>query len=356
MLAVSIVLQGCSVAKKAVDTIGSPAPKEPSYYKVKVVYGTDRMPTGTASYDKWYGRARNYGGSSLQYGTVTVSIPKNHEVGQIEKPNFWNIYDRMNPSKYVVLTGLDTMKTTALANLREMVNRSPDKDAFIFIHGYNNTFADAAKRTAQLAFDIGFQGCPAMFSWPSNGKVSQYVSDGENSNWAVPHLRSFILKVIEESKPEKLHVVAHSMGNKIFLDVLRSLQRENPDVQFNQIILAAPDVDVAIFKDQIAPHITSMAKRITLYCSSNDRALLLARKIRSNYVRVGETHEPLYTGIETIDATSVTDKVFDLNHSYINQASPIIKDVFLLFKSNSPPDARNLRPIPITAGMYWVFK
>jgi esterase/lipase superfamily enzyme len=356
LLFVGILFQACAPPKIVKFAKKDRSINNPSYYEVKVVYGTDRKPTGEKTYPKWYGASRNYEGSQLQYGTVTVSIPKEHKVGEIEKPNFWNIYDRENPSKYIVLTGLDTMKTTAITNLRAMVNRSRDKDAFIFVHGYNNTFEDAAKRTAQLAFDIGFRGCPAMFSWPSNGKPRQYVSDSENSDWAIPHLRSFILKVIEESKPEKLHVIAHSMGNKVLLNVLRTLQAENPDVQFNQIILAAPDVDVAIFKDQIAPKITQMAKRITLYCSANDKALMMARKLRSNYVRVGESHDPLYTGIETIDATSITDKLFDLNHSYINQSSPIINDVFLLFKSNASPQERNLVSMPVASGVYWVFR
>ena len=355
LILLCLCLQACTVAKMARLPERS-ASNEPDYYEVKVVYGTDRKPTGLTSFSKWYGPARNYTGTPLQFGTVTVSIPKKHETGEIEKPDFWNIYGRQNPSKYIVLTGLDTIKAMAMTNLREMVRRSPDEDAFIFVHGYNNTFEDAARRTAQLAFDIGFRGCPAMFSWPSNGNPRQYVSDGENSEWAVPHLRNFILKVIAESKPRKLHVIAHSMGNKIFLDVLRSLQNDHPEVQFNQIILAAPDVDVAIFKDQIAPNITSMAQRITLYCSSNDRALLMARKIRSGYVRVGETPDPVYDGIETVDATSITNRLFNLNHSYINQSSPIIKDVFLLFKSNTPPENRNLVSMQASSGRYWVFK
>jgi Alpha/beta hydrolase of unknown function (DUF900) len=34
------------------------------------------------------------------------------------------------------------------------VAASPSRDAFIFVHGYNVSFPDAARRTAQIAFDL----------------------------------------------------------------------------------------------------------------------------------------------------------------------------------------------------------
>ena len=44
-----------------------------------------------------------------------------------------------------------------------MVSRSPRKDAFVFIHGFNVAFEDAVMRTAQIAYDLGFDGAPILY-------------------------------------------------------------------------------------------------------------------------------------------------------------------------------------------------
>ena len=35
----------------------------------------------------------------------------------------------------------------------------------MFVHGFNVSFADAARRTAQIAYDLAFGG-PGALSWP----------------------------------------------------------------------------------------------------------------------------------------------------------------------------------------------
>jgi esterase/lipase superfamily enzyme len=51
---------------------------------------------------------------------------------------------------------------------------SPRLDRFpiSYMNGYNVTFADAARRTAQIAYDLRFEGDPAFFSWPSQGDMA----------------------------------------------------------------------------------------------------------------------------------------------------------------------------------------
>ena len=51
--------------------------------------------------------------------------------------------------------------------LREEVRDSRRKEAFVFIHGYNVAFDDAIYRTAQIAYDLSFDGPPILYSWPS---------------------------------------------------------------------------------------------------------------------------------------------------------------------------------------------
>jgi esterase/lipase superfamily enzyme len=40
------------------------------------------------------------------------------------------------------------------------------KQAFVFVHGFNVSFENALRRTAQIAYDLNFDGAPFLFSWP----------------------------------------------------------------------------------------------------------------------------------------------------------------------------------------------
>jgi esterase/lipase superfamily enzyme len=66
------------------------------------------------------------------------------------------------------------------------------RPAFIFIHGYNNSFADAARRTAQMAFDLDLDIVPIMYNWPSRGNVWDYQRDRRQFERSVPHLVEFL--------------------------------------------------------------------------------------------------------------------------------------------------------------------
>ena len=43
-----------------------------------------------------------------------------------------------------------------ISALRKQIQQAPSKDVFIFVHGFNSTFEDAARRCAQLAYDLDF--------------------------------------------------------------------------------------------------------------------------------------------------------------------------------------------------------
>jgi esterase/lipase superfamily enzyme len=349
------------------DTMNVPAMKGilPQDRMVEVVFGTDRKRVNTNNFDDLFGPSREvqFNETNGYYaGVVSVSIPEDHRTGNIESPKWYTLFNRNDPDEYMLLVGMDTTKAAAFQKLRELMSRSDSSDAFIFVHGFNTTFADAAKRTAQIAYDLSFKGCPMMFSWPSNGKTLQYVSDYDNVDWAIPHLKTFIKDVIRVGQPKKLHLIAHSMGNRLLTNVLKEIEEEHNKILFNQIILAAPDIDASIFKTRIAPKMLKCAKRITMYSSSNDKALKVSRSIRSDYIRIGESGPNIFTinGIETIDASSLADDGYfnlSLNHSYWAEQSAVINDMFILFHDNSAPDKRNLLLVKYPPNVdYWSFK
>lgn len=330
------------------------------YYTIPVFYGTDRKPTGKITPNEYYGESRNENENEnwLEEGIVKVTLPVNHAVGSIESPKWWRLWNRTDTSKYMLLVDIQKMGSNSFySQLKATIDSSTEKDAFIFIHGYNNTFSDAAKRTAQLAFDLGMKGAPIMYSWPSKGKVSEYISDENDIEWTAPHLKIFLTQIAEKTQAKRINVIAHSMGNRALTKVLKEFNIEHKDIHFNQIILAAPDIDADIFKNDIAPFIKSTATRITMYSSSEDRALKLSKKIHK-YYRAGDTDSQIITvtGIETIDASKL--KVDDfLDHSYFSEARPVLTDMFLLFNYDTSPDKRNLVSIHLNNSVkYWTFK
>src|SRR5712664_3402091 len=106
--------------------------------------------------------------------TLDVSIPAEHHVGRIERPSIFQLYveDR---SKHIVLLRLEKLDENQF--FRAVVTKtsaSPTRDVFFFVHGYDVTFPEAVRRTAQIAADVNFRGAPICYSWPSAGRYVGY--------------------------------------------------------------------------------------------------------------------------------------------------------------------------------------
>lgn len=329
--------------------------KKNNFYKVHIFYGTDRKRTGQNNTENFYGSERNK--DAYEVGIIDVSVPITHKVGEIESAPWWHIWNQRDSTQYMLSLGITPMDNFSFLNkIRNVVNHSDERDAFVFVHGYNNTFNSAALRTAQLAFDIGFKGAAIMFSWPSKGEIFGYGADDNAVTKATPHLTDFLSKIISSSGATKLHVIAHSMGNRALTSALVSLKSRNPGVIFDQIILAAPDIDAELFREEIAPKILSVSKRITLYASSRDRALHMSHSVYKD-VRLGEGGKNIFIagGIESIDASDLECDDF-FNHAYFVRARPVIDDITKLFYFNAPPSKRSLREQKMSTGSYWLFK
>jgi esterase/lipase superfamily enzyme len=325
--------------------------EEKQYTHIPVFYGTDRK----ENLKEHYGGDR---GGGLRLGICDVTIPRDHRSANIESPHWWQWWDRNNPEKYVTISNvLELDKDRFFKRMSNLVQTSSEKDAFVFIHGYNTTFDSAAERTAQLAYDLGFKGAPAFFSWPSRGKLTAYVVDETEVQWAMSDLKQFLSDLVAKSGAKKIHLIAHSMGNRALTDALRefasSSSMQSPI--FDQVILAAPDIDADTFRKDIAPRILSTANRVTLYASSNDEALAASKEVHG-YARAGESGRDrlvIIKGMDTIDVSNV-DTSF-LGHGYFADNKTVISDVYGLVQE-LPPDKRNLLPEIFNGLSYWLFR
>jgi esterase/lipase superfamily enzyme len=300
------------------------------------------------------------GRGTLTLGTCEVSIPKRHEVGELESPSLLKLEVCEDPNKHIVLLNVSPEDPDEFySNLRNDVAKSKESSAIVFIHGFNVTFEDAARRTAQISYDLKFAGVPIFYSWPSQGKLLDYAVDETNAVWTVPHLRQFLAEVARQSGAKQIHLIAHSMGNRALTGALKELAYQSTDAgipRFDQVLLTAPDIDADVFKNDIAPAITKAAARVTLYASSNDAALLLSKQLHG-YPRAGEAGRDIVIvpGMDTVDVTSVDTSL--LGHSYYGDSGSVLSDFVEVLHDAKPADKRTwLRPEFLGADKYWVFQ
>jgi esterase/lipase superfamily enzyme len=355
-----VVYEGRPVPRPSRPPVGEESVKPAEKPLVKVFFATDRLPSGANGPSKYFGKDWNKQGDHLLTGFVKVSIPPVHKEGQVERP--WKIftYERKeDAAKHFVLKDLQISKGDDFYGvLRSEYDKRPpeQRSAFVFIHGFNVTFDEAAYRTAQLAYDLRFEGVPMMYSWPSQGRLLAYNGDEEATNWSSPHLQSFLERVARESGSLRIHLIAHSMGNRVLANALVGLGRQ-PDIQplFDNVIMAAPDVNAYTFTDQIWPDIQKAAKRFTLYASSDDQALVTSKKAKgsTDFDRLGEAGPKIVVlpGLDTVDASGIDTSL--LGHSYVDSCKPVMKDLGLLIEKGLAPLQRKLRQKEGLA--YWVF-
>jgi esterase/lipase superfamily enzyme len=322
--------------------------KGPDYATVQIYYATDRAPSQPQHASTEFGASRG----PLSRGIAHVSIPRLHRIGNIEAPSVLRFEFREDPKKHVVLLNvLPQNQRDFYIRLRESIARSKKHEAFIFVHGFDNTFADAAKRTAQIKYDLGYDGAAILFSWPSLGspKPLAYTTDEAAAEWATNHFRDFLLELAENSGAAAINVVAHSMGNRILARAFERLP-ETRKPRFDHVVLTAPDIDLDVFKD-LAAAIRKPSNHVTLYVSKNDEALKLSKRVHG-FARAGDSSTSVLVldGMETVDVSNV-DTSFT-GHSYIADNRTVLSDVFCLIRGTAQA-ARRCRLVP--HGHYWQF-
>jgi esterase/lipase superfamily enzyme len=318
---------------------------------VNVFYATDRRrESGEATKYNW----QQSPSGKLEYGECEVSIPDTHVVGGMESPSLLRFEFRPDPNKHIVL-----WKTTSVEEemfyekVKASVARSELKDAFVFVHGYNVSFEDAARRTGQFAYDLKFVGAPIFYSWPSNGKFADYMKDENSVIWTTPHFENFLHTLSQMSSATRIHIIAHSMGNRAVCEALRALSYD-PSLQLHltHLVLAAADIDAQTFSE-LAAMLQKHSAHVTLYESSNDKALMASKRLHGP-PRAGE---PLLViaGMDTIDASAV-DTDF-LGHSYWCEEWEVMSDIHSMLETDQPAARRfGLTPMANAAGEYFEFQ
>lgn len=198
------------------------------------------------------------------------------------------------------------------------------------MHGYNTLFSEALYRFTQMAEDSKSTAVPVMFTWASRGSVADYVYDNNSATSARDRLEETI-NLIFDSGAERVSIMAHSMGNWVTVEALRQIQisgRGLPKDRIGNIILAAPDIDVDVFKSQLR-RFGKPAKPFIVIVSRDDKALAFSDFIAGDKPRLGaftNDAELVELGAVVVDMTNVksTD---GFNHSKFAQLAELAPEL-----------------------------
>lgn len=306
------------------------------------------------------------GTQGLDVGTLTVTFPPDHAPGQIERPfQVFTVSLRdEDPDRDVVISELRSFGGDHAAWARALRAAGRDQ-AFIYVHGFETTFDQAARRAAQIAYDLDFdleqdfRGVPMLFSWPSRGGIDAYVADYDASFESIDAFNRFLDLVKHEAGIRRVHVIAHSMGNRVVAEALYARSQRIPlatEPVIDQLVLAAPDVWASRFRNRFLRTLPKLASRVTLYVSDKDRALITSSRIRKGEPRAGEVAGGLLAasrGVERFDAIDASTLETDLlGHSYYANQGSMLGDIYCLLKG-TPAEGR---PLLALADPAWRFR
>ncbi|MEO0664541.1 MAG: alpha/beta fold hydrolase [Pseudomonadota bacterium] len=267
ILALCVALAGCATPD---GSPLSPPADGATVYPIEVV--TTRVPQPDTSL--LFGSDRN---AVLTYARANVSIPPDHVTGQIAYP-----VGDADAARTFAITGVRPYRSFA-----EMNAAMPaEPEVVLYVHGFNNTVAEAAFQLAQIRHDFGVDQPTVLFAWPSAGDVRGYLYDRDSVLFA----RGDLVETLRNlTRDRRVLIVAHSMGSLLTMEALRQLALEGdrrPISRVSGLMLVSPDIDSDLFRRQAAD-IGRLPQPFVIFVAQEDRALTLSGFLTGRRERLG---------------------------------------------------------------------
>lgn len=263
------------------------------------------------------------------FGRYLVSIPPTHERGKIELPG----YSQADPARHFVTAKEESYPSgrafrTALSQALRQAPGS-GREAVIYVHGFNNTFADGLYRIAQIGHDLDVPAVSVHYSWPSAGKPLNYAYDRDSVLFA----RDGLVRLMHEVRAagaRRVTLVAHSMGSLLSMEAMREIeiaQRGKARQLLDAVVLFSPDIDVELFRSQ-ALRIGRLPDPFVIFTSRRDRALALSARLTGQRQRLGNLQD--YEPVSDLDVVVLDISAFGgsgFNHFALAE-SPALQSLF----------------------------
>lgn len=356
----------------ALDLPGGAAPAPPAGVMPESVATTDAEVEKRRIVDLMFATTRKYEDAqerftgerspTITFGQANVRIPEAHLPGELERPHNYTLLSftvwrqTEDPKKHFVIRDINILPKERWA---EILSTMPSDDALVFVHGFNTSFEDALYRNAQIVWDLKFKGAAVLFSWASRGAIRDYVYDRDSASTAVKPFIEVLELLTSQQNIKQIHILAHSMGNQVVLNALANYPLTKT-LNIGELIMAAPDVDRDLYTS-IAPDARRHTKGMTLYASAADRALAASKILAGDIPRAGDVPEGgpiVLETIDSIDATSLGEEIFGLNHATFAKSLSILNDVYLLLGGKRLPRVLEIISVPegVIPPKYWQYR
>lgn len=316
--------------------------------------------------EKRFGNER---GPKLKFGIFDISIEPSVGLGMFINPSEWF------QTEEIVIKNMEALQQDAFVEqLRNLVEHSPRRSLLIVIHGFKERFPSALRKTAFVGHILDINSPVMLFDWPGDqGSTLRGYRRARNvATESGAELAKTLEIIVNDVQPDTVWLIANSMGGQVVADAFSHLY-QNPEfadeqIEFEDVILTAPDVSHEEFDNQFKQEITSLTRNLTVYVSSNDRALVMSRLVNRDArrgestlsadmleeaVRIAELVNPDSELVTLVDVTPVNrTRNF---HNFSLETPEFFDDLFLRLTNEQTPHSRTLYRLKTQEGAaYWV--
>ncbi|HME83520.1 MAG TPA: alpha/beta hydrolase [Roseiarcus sp.] len=205
-----------------------------------LLYVTDRAPiTDPQTNALSYGSERS---RTMSFGSIEIRVePESNAMGELKLGAITEIgrfpevpYPaKITSAGYSRAPDVVAAHEEAVASLqreiRRRLARTERKEVVVFIHGYNNTFNDAANATGSICRLLGPDFVCVALTWPAGGSRGAFIGynvDRESGEFAVADMRKAIRAIGQTDGVRGVHIIAHSRGTDVLASAFEQLGAE----------------------------------------------------------------------------------------------------------------------------------
>ncbi len=305
----------------------------------------------------------------LKFGYFDARIQPTVGLGMLINPSEWF------ENEEIQLKSVNTLEQAEFVKkVQKLIQDSPYRSLLIVVHGFREAFESGLRKTAFVGHVLDINSPVLVFDWPGNqGSTPRgYLRARQVAEASGAELADTLQLIIDEIKPDRLWLLANSMGAEVVVDAFSLLYQEadlaDAQTEIEDVVLTAPDVDHEEFNNQLKLELKALALKTTVYVSSNDRALLISRVINrakrlgestvspdmmGEAVRVANLVEPGSGRIDLVDVTPVNrTRNF---HNFSLETPEFFDELFLRLTNIDVPNHRPMYQVEGPNGaVYWV--
>ena len=308
----------------------------------------------------------------LQFGLFDTTIEPSLGIGMLLNPTDWFQNEEIQLKKVKLID-----QSEFVEQLRKQVQASPLRSLLVNLHGFRERFPSALRKTAFLGHVLDIDSPILSFDWPGNqgSTPRRYLRAQRIAGESGAELAQTLELIIDQVQPDRLWLVANSMGAEVVVHAFNRLYRQgdlaDTQTEIENVVLTAPDIGKAEFGSQFKRELTAIADNLTVYVSSNDRALLISRLINRGR-RLGEStlnprnpdqmeeaaaiFELVEPGDDRISLVDVTPVNRTRNfHTFSLETPEFFDDLYLRLVNKQMPRSRPEYRMETPGGrVYWV--